>query len=727
MVTKFYQHVLALAFAVSEINRNPKILPNVTLGFHIYDSYYDVKMTYRTTLDMLFKLHRFVPNYRCDIQESPTAVVGGLGYDISYHMADILSLYKIPQLTYGSYRPERSDTTQPPSFYRLAPNEAHQSMGLIRLLQYFNWIWVGLFAVDDDSGEHFMQALQELLLQNKICLAFAERIPNHGNWNILGDLADLISKIYLPFIDSKANTFIMYGETRTVVKLIISLFLGDFQYKENPSYSKVWVMTAQADFTLLSTQRAWDFEFFHGAICFTISSSERLEFQTFLHAVKPQWSDRDSFLKEFWEQAFDCTFPNQQEQRKLDGTCTGEEKLECLPEPLFEMHMSGHSYSIYNAVYAVAHALHAVPSSRSNYRRVVSDQRAQLQHLQPWQVLPISVCNAYCPPGSHKAKKEGENFCCYSCVLCPEGMVSNQKDMSACIKCPGELYPSNGHNQCIPKVITFLSYEEPLGITLSSVTVSFSLATALVLGTFIKHKDTPIVKANNKNVSYALLISLLLCFLCSFLFLGRPSKMTCFFRQAAFGIIFTVAVSCVLVKTVTVVVAFMATKPGSYMRKWLGKSLTIFIVLSCFIIQTCICTIWLGTSPPFPDLNIQSLAEEIIVECNEGSVLMFYIVLGYLGLLSLISLSVAFPARKLPESFNEAKFITFSMLMFCSVWLSFVPTYLSTKGKYVVAVEIFSILTSSAALLFCIFLPKCYIIVLRPELNKRNQLIKRNN
>ncbi|XP_060112549.1 vomeronasal type-2 receptor 26-like [Heteronotia binoei] len=595
-------------------------------------------------------------------------------------------------------------------------------MGIIRLLQYFRWTWVGLFAVDDESGEHFMQALQVLLLKNKMCLAFTERIPNQSDWDIFGAIMDLASKIHLPFIQSKANTFILYGETKTISRLIALMFMGDINYKENISYRKVWIITSQVDFALTGSQRAWDFDFFHGAICFTIHSNKLLAFQKFLHTVKPSWTKGDGFLKDFWEQAFDCTFPNQQELMKVDGTCTGEEKLEDLPGSLFEMYMTGHSYSIYNAVYAIAHALHIASSSRMNQRTMVGSQRVQFQQLQPWQVLPVSLCNDYCFPGSHKQKKEGENFCCYSCVPCPAGKVSNQKDMDACFQCTKDHYPSKGH-QCIPKVINFLSYEEPLGIALVSLAVSFLLLTVLVLSIFIKHRGTPIVKANNRDVTYALLFSILLCFLCCFLFIGRPIKLTCSLQQPAFGIIFSVAVSCVLAKTITVVLAFMATKPGSSMRKWVRKRLTNLIVLSCSMIQICICTVWLGTTPPFPDWDALSMDEEIIAECNAGSVLMFYIVLGYMGLLSLISLIVAFLARKLPDSFNEAKFITFSMLIFCNVWLTFIPTYLSTKGKYMVAVEIFSILASTASLLGCIFTPKCYIILVRRELNNREQLM----
>ncbi|XP_056418905.1 vomeronasal type-2 receptor 26-like [Hyla sarda] len=350
-------------------------------------------------------------------------------------------------------------------------------------------------------------------------------------------------------------------------------------------------------------------------------------------------------------------------------------------------------------------------------------ERTRLLHIFFYSQTPQSVCSKSCLPGYRKALLEGQQKCCYYCVPCPEGEISNQTDMEGCRPCPEDQWSNDRRDTCIPKIIEFLSYGDTLGISLLVIAGMFCIFTIIILGIFITYKDTAIVKANNQNLSFTLLLSLLLSFLCPLLFIGRPSEMSCLVRQVAFVTIFTVAVSSVLAKTVTVVLAFRAIRPDRTLRRWLGRHLSIFLLIICSSIEAVICVFWLSLSPPFPDYNTEIEVGKIILQCNEGSAIAFYVAIGYIGFLAVLSFIVAFLARKLPDTFNEAQYITFSMLVFCTVWISFIPAYLSTKGKYMVAVEVFSIEASSAGLLCCIFISKCYIILLRPELNAKGNLV----
>ncbi|XP_053312606.1 vomeronasal type-2 receptor 26-like [Spea bombifrons] len=341
------------------------------------------------------------------------------------------------------------------------------------------------------------------------------------------------------------------------------------------------------------------------------------------------------------------------------------------------------------------------------------------------KMIPRSQCSNNCLPGQRKVQLFGIHSCCYDCVYCSEGEISNVTDSDNCLKCPVDEWPNEKKDRCIPKVVEFLSYtDDTLTAIMASVSVLFCLITLAVLRLFILHWDNYIVKANNRNLSFILLVSIMLSFLCVFLFLGRPVDITCILRQTSFGIIFSVAVSSVLAKTIMVCIAFKATRPGSKWNKCIGVKLPISIVVFCSFIQVLINIIWLIISPPFQEQDMHSYQGKIIIQCNEGSVTAFYSVLGYLGILAAMSFIIAFLARSLPDSFNEAKYITFSMLVFCSAWIAMIPVYLSTKGKYMVAVEIFAILTSNAGLLSCIFFPKCYIILFRPEMNSKTCMLK---
>uniref|UniRef100_A0A8C4SCA0 Vomeronasal type-2 receptor 26-like n=1 Tax=Erpetoichthys calabaricus TaxID=27687 RepID=A0A8C4SCA0_ERPCA len=322
--------------------------------------------------------------------------------------------------------------------------------------------------------------------------------------------------------------------------------------------------------------------------------------------------------------------------------------------------------------------------------------------------VPLSVCSESCLPGWRKATRQGQPICCFDCIPCSEGEISNSTE---CLPCPDDQWPNERRDIC------------PLGIVLAVLSIVISVVPKSILGLFLWYRHTPIVKANNRQLSYVLLCALTLCPLCSLIFIGKPSSASCILRQTMFAIIFALSVSCVLAKTIMVIIAFKASKPGSNLHRWVGSRLPNTIACLGTLIQAGICALWLGYAPPFPQNNMNSQVGKIILECNEGSSLAFWCMMGYMGILAIVSFVIAFLARKLPNSFNEAKFITFSMLVFVIVWLSFIPSYLSTRGKYTVAVEIFAILSSSAGLLGCIFFPKCYVILLKPERNTRDFLM----
>ncbi|KAJ8796677.1 hypothetical protein J1605_017780 [Eschrichtius robustus] len=235
--------------------------------------------------------------------------------------------------------------------------------------------------------------------------------------------------------------------------------------------------------------------------------------------------------------------------------------------------------------------------------------------------VPFSNCSRDCLAGTRKGIIEGEPTCCFECVECPDGEYSDETDASACDKCPDDFWSNENHTSCIAKEIEFLSWTEPFGIALTLFAVLGIFLTAFVLGVFIKFRNTPIVKATNRELSYLLLFSLLCCFSSSLFFIGEPQDWTCRLRQPAFGISFVLCISCILVKTNRVLLVFEAKIPTSFHRKWWGLNLQFLLVFLCTFMQIVICAIWLNTAPPSSYRNHELEDEIIFITCHEGSLM----------------------------------------------------------------------------------------------------------
>uniref|UniRef100_A0A8D2AFG0 G-protein coupled receptors family 3 profile domain-containing protein n=1 Tax=Sciurus vulgaris TaxID=55149 RepID=A0A8D2AFG0_SCIVU len=781
-LTKNYQHLLAMVFAIEKINKDLNILFNMSLGFHLFNVDFIEMKAVESSISLLSGKSPPVPNYDCrsEKRNKLVAVVGGVSTGITAQSSQVLSLYNVPQISYGPFDHNLRDRVQFKSLYQFPMNPTALYQGIIQLLLHFGWTWVGLVVPDDIRGEMFLRDMTQEMANNGLCVAFAERIPEFP-------VEATFNNQHFMERYTFTNVSVVFGDTYSLLRFVYKLFC-------NMPFGNVWVTTSEWDITLLPFGQKQGYTYFGGGLSFSVHMEGIPGFNNFLKSVQPAKYPHDIFIQDVWSILFECPYLYQHRIRLL-SQCAQNDSLATRALHVWDMNASHQSYKVYSAVNAIAQALHEELSLRVgeeslergasiaphlpwqlhpflqkrhlvkstgkekivnekittkfnifNYQSLLNGIKAHVevgefifescgvQHLslkdelimwgEHYNETPSAGCSKSCTVGFRKTALEGKPFCCFDCIPCPDGEIANETDMDQCVKCLEDQYSNDQRNQCLPKILTFLSHEDPLGAVLISVAIGLSVLTALILGLFIEYRDTPIVRANNRNLSYLLLVSLMLCFFCSLMFIGQPSPVSCILRQTFFGAVFSVAVSAILAKTFIVVVAFKAVKPGGIFQMWMVTRFSNAIVVTGSLIQVCICTIWLGTSPPFPDMDTQSEFGQIILQCNEGSPAAFYCVLGYLGFLALLSLISAFLARRLPDRFNEAKLITFSMLVFCSVWICFIPTYLSIKGKNMVALEIFSILASGAGLLCCIFLPKCYVILLRADDNPRKKLLE---
>ncbi|NP_001372198.1 vomeronasal 2, receptor 88 isoform 3 precursor [Mus musculus] len=764
-----YEFLLVMFFATDEINKNPYLLPNITLMFSIIGgNCHDLLRGLDQAYTQINGHMNFV-NYFCYLDDSCAIGLTGPSWKTSLKLAMHSSM---PLVFFGSFNPNLHDHDRLHHVHQVATKDTHLSHGIVSLMFHFRWTWIGLVISDDDKGIQFLSDLREESQRHGICLAFVNMIPE--NMQIYMTRATIYDK---QIMTSLAKVVIIYGEMNSTLEV-------SFRRWENLGARRIWITTSQWD--VITNKKEFTLNLFHGTITFAHRRFEIPKFKKFMQTMNTAKYPVDISHTILEWNYFNCSISKN--SSKMDHI-TFNNTLEWTALHNYDMVMSDEGYNLYNAVYAVAHTYHehifqqvesqkkAKPKrfftvcqqvSSLMKTRVFTNPVGELVNMKhrenqcteydifliwnfpqglglkvkigsylpcfpqrqelhisddlEWAMggtsVPSSVCSVACTAGFRKIHQKETADCCFDCVQCPENEVSNETaDMEQCVKCPYDKYANIEKTHCLSRAVSFLAYEDPLGIALGCIALSFSAITILVLITFLKYKDTPIVKANNRILSYILLISLVFCFLCSLLFIGHPNQVSCVLQQTTFGVFFTVSVSTVLAKTITVVMAFKLTTPGRRMREMLVTGAPKLVIPICTLIQFVLCGIWLITSPPFIDRDIQSEHGKIVILCNKGSVIAFHVVLGYLGSLALGSFTLAFLARNLPDTFNEAKFLTFSMLVFCSVWITFLPVYHSTRGKVMVVVEVFSILASSAGLLMCIFVPKCYVILVRPDSN----------
>uniref|UniRef100_A0A3Q0RLJ2 G-protein coupled receptors family 3 profile domain-containing protein n=1 Tax=Amphilophus citrinellus TaxID=61819 RepID=A0A3Q0RLJ2_AMPCI len=791
-----FRHAMTMAFAIDEINKNSNLLPNVTLGYSLYDNCATLVIGFSAALSLVSgQEEQSLLHENCFGTPPVVGIVGDSFSTFSIATSDVIGLFKMPIVSYFATCSCLSDHHRFPSFFRTIPSDAFQVHAMIRILKHFGWTWAGLLVSDDDYGLHVARSFrQEFAQSGGSCLAYSEILPWGENSAELRRIVEVMKK-------STARVVIVFAHQIHMIQLMEEVM------KQNVTGLQ-W-MASEAWTTAAVLQTARHMPYLGGTLGIAIRQGEIPGLRDFLLKTHPDLYESNntgnSMVRQFWEYTFQCRFapPPSGWLEGGGAICTGQEELENVETEFLDVSNLRPEYNIYKAVYALAYALddmlHCAPGrgpfsghgcatlqtmelwqlmhylEKVNFTTPYGDEVSfdengdalPIYDIMNWLWLPdgsmkvqnvgvvkntalngeeltldedkifwnsdskqpvLSVCSVRCPPGTRMARKTGQPVCCFDCVLCSEGKFSNETDSLECSNCPEDFWSSPQRDHCVAKKTEFLSYHEPLGICLTTASLLGTLICAVVLGIFTHHRSTPMVRANNSELSFLLLVSLKLCFLCSLLFIGQPRLWTCQLRHAAFGISFVLCVSCILVKTMVVLAVFTASKPGGGANlKWFGAVQQRGTVLVLTSIQAAICTAWLVSSSPAPHKNTQYHNDKIVFECVVGSTIGFAVLLGYIGVLAILSFLLAFLARNLPDNFNEAKLITFSMLIFCAVWVAFVPAYVNSPGKYADAVEVFAILASSFGLLVALFGPKCYIILLKPERNTKKAIMGRGS
>uniref|UniRef100_A0A3Q2XNT1 Extracellular calcium-sensing receptor-like n=1 Tax=Hippocampus comes TaxID=109280 RepID=A0A3Q2XNT1_HIPCM len=751
---KELKFVRTVMFTVEEINRNAQLLPGVSLGYQLYNGCGSENLI-RAAIEAISQEG---PACSARIQ----ALLGHSSSGISKNINTLLSPLSIPQVSHLSTCACLSDKSLYPTFFRTVPSDRVQVLALVQLMKNFDWRWVGIIYssttyADKGTAEFVVEAMKE-----HICVEYRlvySKASTETHEAIVKMLRESSSKVVLLFMSlsytksflSKMAGYNISGKQWVGSEAwITQLDLASVE-RQNILQGAMGFALPEASIPGGTIKAFWE-KFFDCS--FSPSNTSTLcTGGEDMKAISNDYTDVTHFRAEnnMYKAVYLVAYALHALLQCENGAnpTTGKPcviKSEVQPKMVLEhikyvnfttpngakifVNDDGDSVGEYDLINWHMRDDGSVKlvnigrydASFSEYRKLKLKGDAKIVWGGNSTEVLRSVCKEPCPPGTRKAVNKNKPVCCFDCFECPEGTISNQTDSPDCLACPPEFWPNAKKDRCVPKPTEYLSYKEIMGALLTALSCVGVFLAFLTFLIFLTHKETPIVKANNSELSFLLLISLKLCFLCSLTFIGRPTEWSCMLRHAAFGITFVLCISCVLGKTVVVLMAFRATLPGKNMKLF-GHVQQRLSVLALTVVQVLFCIIWLCTNPPFPATNLKYYKEKIILECALGSAIGFWGMLGYIGLLALLCFTLAFMARKLPDSFNEAKLITFSMLIFCAVWMAFIPAYVSSPGKFTVAVEIFAILASSFGLLVCIFVPKCYIIIFRPENNTRKHLM----
>ncbi|XP_069098340.1 taste receptor type 1 member 1 [Pleurodeles waltl] len=777
-----YHLFQAMRFAIEEVNNSSVLLPDVTLGYEIFDTCSESASVF-AALNILTECTRpFVKIQNSYVEYRPKAIalIGPDSSTLTSTTASILSNFLMPQIGYESTSVKLALKNFYPSFLRTIPSDDLQVSVLLHLLIQFNWTWIAVVASDNDYGRQGLQSLYGKALNIGICVAYQGVIPDNVNAN-----GSAVQQMLTQINQSRVQVIVVYS-TRRLARGFFKVAIG-----ENIT-DKVWLATEDWSGSPLITDIP-NIRSIGSVIGVSVKKSVDLalkEFEvTYVNSAKAQVPPLGEGCNQVCEKCH-MFIP------------------ETMPIPsVFDLRAA---FNVYSAVYAVAHGLHNLLNC--------STGKCNKDTVYPWQLLKkikkvsftihnqsisfddkgdpltgydivmwnwneknVSVCviGSYSQHPSTLSinidelkwhTKDNTNFECVSqhlelaslldhepveflevgCDVSSSGEASTvqgegesghiggdeaghwgsgvettdtdgpsgTEDLYSCRPCERDQWSPPRSDACFNRTVEYLSWSDPISmILLATITIQLLVIITIAV-VFVKNLDTPVVKSAG-GIRCLLMLASLACACCSlYLYFGEPTPKTCLLRQPLFAVSFTVCFSCIVVRSFQIVCIFkLASKAPRLYDFWVRKNgPNIFIGVSSAL-QVLISIIWVSLTPPQPVADYNKFNDQILLECSESSSVGSLLEIVYIGLLSMFCFIFCYMGKDLPANYNEAKCITFSLLVYFLAWISFFTTYLVYKGKYITAVNVLAILCSLCGILSGYFVPKCYVILFRRELN----------
>ncbi|XP_054483480.1 G-protein coupled receptor family C group 6 member A-like [Anoplopoma fimbria] len=762
---------LAMINAIEVMNKSPLLADvNITLGYRILDSCSDVSTALKATADFTQQTDCYTRSNTCG--QPVMAVLGASSSDTSISIARQLTLKMIPQISYSSTAVILSDKSRFPAFMRTIPNDEHQTAAMVSLLNTYGWNWVGVVTTDGNYGQSALDHFVSQASGKGICVAFKSILPqsvtSQDVCSAIVQTARTICK------NPKVQVIVSFAKPTHMMYLYQELKNQTLRAGQNmETMRRIWV--ASDSWSSSSTVKGnITLEDIGHVVGFTFKSGDMSSFREYLTRLEETGHDNmrnNTFMQEFYMQLNASKYFGETELvskavnrlrehthagtifsiemavsaiaqalvsicRSRDCRTPGKvqpwEVLKALWMQEFKLRKKSYKFDSrgdINLGYDVTmwrsdggniHVHNVVAEYHPHNNKFTHTNQSSNQQIQNLKHI-ISKCSNSCLPGQFKKTAEGQHTCCYECINCTANYYSNNTDMDQCLSCDtNKEWSPDGSSSCVPKALLYFSWQDGFAVVLLTFSALGILQALLVSALFLHQRDTPVVKAAGGPLSQVILFSLVISDISAMLFVGRPNSFQCKARQVLFGISFTLCVSCILVKTLQILLAFQVEPELQEVLRKLYKPYV--IVGICVAVQAATCICWLVLKSPFNHVIIHPTT--LLEDCHEGSYLAFGVMLGYIAVLALVCFICAFKGRKLPQQYNEAKFITFSMLLYLISWLLFVPVHVTTSGVYLPAVEMVVILISNYGILTCHFFPKCYIILFKKEHNTKSAFRK---